>query len=382
MRQIIGILTAESEPPPALDGLVAQFLGRVRSWLEDIAWSGGNGQEGGVGQTLAMYNQIGEAGRVRLLLDPEFYQAIHAAYHRRTPEDLQQLERVVMRLGADSLGNPVQRTVGPDEAILGDTILIDYGTAFGQRVDDTSPVLMRGFDPMSKGEREIATRKLALALAEIDDVAPAFGRLIRNYTRRIVVRKVTGLPPASEQVDTELGAVRLRNVHDAGYGHADLVYDLIHESTHNLLATHEVLEFPFLPFGTRQPDWVRPVSPWSRRPIQTLPFVHACFVYFAMYHYALRQLTSAEPGSVAHRTARERRARYASGFLVPGRLSACVATLATIDPRVGQAIDWMEAIITRSAGLQLSGAAATRHPGSNPGPNPGDAVHPLAMAAQ
>lgn len=378
MRQIIAILTAEGDPPPALDGLVVRFTARLRSWLEDIAWSEGNGHRDSVGPILAMFNQLEEAGRVRLLLDPEFYQAIHGAYHRRSADDLDQLRQVVMRLGTSSLDKPTHREVGPEEAILGDTIMVDYGTAFGRRVDDTSPVFMRGFDPMSMDERDVATRKLELALAEIDESAPVFGRLIRNYTRRIFVRKVGGLLPASEQVDTELGAIRLRNVHDAGYGHVDLVYDLIHESTHNLLATHEVLEFPFLPFGTRQPDWVRPVSPWSRRPIQTLPFVHACFVYFAMYHYAQRQLMAAAPGSAAHRTARERRARYASGFLVPGRLSGCVASLATIDPRVGQAIDWMEAIITRSAGLQQPAAASLGHRG----PLTGKAVDPLAIAAQ
>lgn len=378
MRQIIGILTAEGDPPPALDGLVVRFTARLRGWFEDIAWSDGSRPDSAVGRALSVFNALDEAGRIRLLLDPEFYHAIHSAYHRRLADDLALLEAVVLRLGESALAHPSQRVAGPEEAILGDTILVDFGTPFGQRVDDTSPVFMLRFNPMSDAEKAMATDKLSAALAEIDGIAPVFGRLIRNYTRRIFVRKVDGLLPASEQVDTELGAIRLRNVHDEGYDHVDLVYDLIHESTHNLLATHEVLEFPFLPFGTRQPDWVRPVSPWSRRPIQTLPFVHACFVYFAMVHYAQRRMAAAEPGSDDHRTAQARWARYASGFLVPGRLSGCVASLATIDPRVGQAIDWMEAIITRAAGLQQAPASAASHRD----PNIASQVHPDAIAAQ
>lgn len=342
MRQIVYALTGSETVPPVLDRMLDRFAQRVRDELEDIVWSANFR-----GSTLAIrlfdaYSSLSDTCKLSLFLNPQLFDAICMLSNNSSDQNLEQLIEIVLMAG----DIPQETEHGQFVRFqLGGTITVDFGSEFCRRVDPSSPVFMAELDPMSADEISTVRTKLGRALQEIDDTAPGFARLIRNYTRTIFVRKIDAHVPASEQVDTELGAIRLRNVHSELYNHDNLVDDLIHESTHNFLGTFEYLEFPFNPHGQRPESWVRPVSPWSMRSIQSLPFIHACFVYFAMYHYSERRRTSGLADTNQMQRLNARQNRHASGFLMPGRLSTYVSSLAATDPRVCQAIDWMESII-------------------------------------
>ena len=345
MRQIVYALTGSDKPPPVLDRLLERFVQRMRDELEDIIWNANF-----KGSTLAeslfqAYSLLSEIECVRLFLAPEFYDSLRYAHWQANSD--KSLRKILKLLQISSNNNVLEQNI--DNSIylhkLGDTIEIDLGTEFGRRVDPSSPVFMSSFEPLTENETKLIIDKLHKAFKEIDVTAPAFSRLILNYTRTIFVRKVSGEVPASEQVDTELGAIRLRNVHIASYSHEQLVDDLIHESVHNFLGTFEYIEFPFIQYGHRTPTTIRPVSPWSMRPIQTLPFVHACFVYFAMFHYGEKRKHLMLESSSDYQNISKRQNKYASGFLMPGKLSTYVSSLSAVDPRACQSIDWMEIIM-------------------------------------
>jgi hypothetical protein len=78
------------------------------------------------------------------------------------------------------------------------------------------------------------------------------------------------------------------------------------------------------------------------RPIQVLPFIHAVFVYFAMLNYAQRRLQGGIDDVEERQRFIARRNRYASGFLMPGRLSEAVSSMTPMDPNAERAIDWMQ----------------------------------------
>jgi hypothetical protein len=342
MRQIVYALTGSETVPPVLDRMLDRFAQRVRDEFEDIVWSANFRGSIFASSLFDAYSGLDDTDQLRLFLRPEFYDTICKLARDSSDSNLELLLELLR-----SAGELLPEKDGSQQIRfhLGGTITVDVGSEYCRRVDPTSPVFMAALEPMDDDEIETVRTKLGRALAEIDETAPGFARLIRNYTRTIFVRKVAAHVPASEQVDTELGAIRLRNVHSELYHHDQLVDDLIHESTHNFLGTFEYLEFPFNPYGRRAESWVRPVSPWSMRSIQALPFIHACFVYFAMFHYAERRRASglADPDQLERLNARQN--RHASGFLMPGRLSSYVSSLAATDGRVCQAIDWMEGVI-------------------------------------
>jgi hypothetical protein len=342
MRQIVYALTGSEAVPPVLDRMLDRFAQRVRDEFEDIVWSANFRGSALAPRLFDAFCDLSENEQLRLFLSPQTYDAICMITRNSSDENLERLLELVIRV------SDFQPEVEHGQFVLfqlGGTITVDIGSEFCRRIDPTSPVFMAELDPMTDDEIATVRSKLDRALQEIDDTAPGFARLIRNYTRTIFVRKVAAHVPASEQVDTELGAIRLRNVHSELYSHDQLVDDLIHESTHNLLGTFEYLEFPFNPYGQRPESWVRPVSPWSMRSIQALPFIHACFVYFAMFHYSERRRSSGLADADQLERINARQNRHASGFLMPGRLSTYVSSLAPTDPRVCQAIDWMETVI-------------------------------------
>ena len=355
MRQIVYALTGSETVPPVLDRMLDRFVQRVRDEFEDIVWSANFRGSALAPKLFDAHAHLSETDQLGLFLSPQLYDAICTLSRNSSDQNLQRLLEIVLVAGE----TPQETEHGHLVRFqLGGTITVDLGTKFCRRVDPTSPVFMAELDPMSEEEIATVRAKLGRALQEIDDTAPGFARLIRNYTRTIFIRKVAAHVPASEQVDTELGAIRLRNVHSELYSHDQLVDDLIHESTHNFLGTFEYLEFPFNPYGQRPEAWVRPVSPWSMRSIQALPFIHACFVYFAMFHYAERRRSSGLADADQLERLNARQNRHASGFLMPGRLSTYVSSLAATDPRVCQAIDWMEAVIGERYKLKDAQAGA------------------------
>jgi hypothetical protein len=361
MLQIVYCLTGDDKFPPILDRQMDRFVHRLRDDIEDLIWEGQLRGYASAKLLFERYQALSDSSRARLFLSPQGFEAIHSAAGTRTADALRTLADSIDECCAPELMETPQTdaiAAGDQPArerfSIGGTISLDIGSRWARRLEPTSPIFFSPFEPHTCDESEKVVRKLSAALAEIESAAPTFARLIRNYTRTILVRKIGDLLPASEQVDTELGAIRLRNVHADTYTHDQLVDDLIHETTHNFLGTFEYLSFPFVPFGERAADEVRPVSPWSMRPIQVLPFLHAVFVYFAMFNYASKRLGEAGLPPECRKRLQRRRNRYASGFLMPGRLSDYVADLAKVDPRVLAAIENMESVVKSKAGPSFS----------------------------
>lgn len=362
MRQIVQALMGEANCPPILDRLVDRFVVRVRDDFEDLIWDASCQAIPCAEPLYSSFVELAPSAQCAFCLSPIVFAALGDAKASMSTEAFEKLLTVTRHLaqGTEPDSGPLAGASAhvPNVFTIAQTIKVDIASPHCAGVDPSSPVFMRPLDPLTDEEGLLVKAKLDSAMAEIDATAPAFGRLIRNFTRRIFVRKIAGHPPASEQVDTELGAIRLRNVHSDLYSHDQLVDDLIHESTHNLLGTFEYLYFPFTPFGFGPEPTVRPVSPWSLRPIQALPFIHACFVYFALFHYAQIRLQSGLASQEETRRLLKRQNHYASGFLMPGRTSDVVASLAMTDPRVVQAIDWLEQVIRNHAEFSPMAAAA------------------------
>ncbi len=356
MLQLVYALTGDDAAPPILDGLVDQFVTKLRLSLEDILWEGSLRKYKSAHEFLDVYDALSEEKRAAFLLCPETYRFFSACRFRRDPDHLERLLRhcrKYLELDPRELLYSSATTDSPATgnspvflSLLDETTVIDGGSDACRRRDPTSPVFFRDYDPFPARDWATTVRKIEAAFREISEISPTFARLIKNYTRRIYVRKVGKLPPASEQVDTEIGAIRLRNVHLSSYDHDQLVDDLIHESVHNFLSSYEFVNFPFVKFGSQIDPNMRPVSPWSMRPIRILPFLHACFVYFTLFHYATRSLLLRKPGKRQKQALQRRRNRYVSGFLMPGRLRDHLGLSQEIDPRVLQCLDWLQEIVT------------------------------------
>lgn len=365
MRQIIYALSGAENAPPLLDRQLDRFVQRMRDDVEDIIWDANfRGHRQGA-ELYTLFRELGDADKIRLFLSPQGFEAIYAAARSCSEDNVAALietARTSARPAQDDIwpcDTPVDSGSLPSRLRLGETIIVDIGTELCRRVDPTSPVLFMPYEELTHAETETIRRKLHAAFSEIEEFAPSLARMIRNYTRTVYIRKIGELPPSSEQVDTELGAIRLRNIHCDLYHHDQIVDDLIHESTHNLLGTYEYLNFPFIPVGFRPSPDLRPVSPWSMRSIQVLPFIHAAFVYFGMLNFAQRRLARGVDDPALRQRLIARRNRYASGFLMPGQLSEFASSLTDIDPRVARAMDWMQQAVRASmqAAIQAPGRA-------------------------
>lgn len=347
MLQLIYTLTGDDAHPPILDGHLNAFLCKLTGVLEDAVWLGQlRGRSGAIGLFEA-YGALTLEAKAAVLLLPEGFSAINALSHSASEENFASLIRLCASLQGDGAQHVLSSSSSDEDIfVVGDTLSLDLGSDFCRRCDPNSPIFFGEFQPHTAQEADTVKRKLAEALAEIGAVSPTFAKLIRNNTRTTFVRKHAGLVPASEQVDTEVGGIRLRNVHLDEYTHEQLMDDLIHESVHNYLATFEFIHYPFLVHGGSNEPNARPVSPWSMRPIRALPFVHAAFVYFAILNFSRRRLRNGLASETSREDAVRRRNRYASGFLMPGSLSAKISEAADVDPRALQMLDWMQRIVT------------------------------------
>jgi hypothetical protein len=340
MLQLIYCLTGDTAYPPILDGQIESYLNKLKQLMENAIWMGKIFGRQGAAPLFEAYNGLSSETQASLLLSPVGFEAVWALAHSVTEERLEILTRLCRNLVSRN------KSDGPKENSFIFTVdnlpEVDIGSDFCMERDSTSPVFFGEFQAFTPEEVASLKFKLASAIAEIKLTSPTFLRLIQNYTRTIYIRKNGTLSPASEQVDTQLGGIRLRNVHLDQYTHEQLMDDLIHESVHNFLATFELLNYPFVKFGGHNHANARPVSPWSWRPIRVLPFLHAAFVYFALLHYSILRLRRNDLTEEQRAEAFRRRNHCASGFLMPGRLSSKVKDAADADDRVLQMLDWMQ----------------------------------------
>lgn len=346
MLQLIHALTGVDEFPPILDGLLTQYIIRLKAELEDLIWGAHLIGDPLAQQLLQSYERLSEHLRICFFLSPQGSSAILAARRAREPA---RLEELAGALTLHATGQLIAINAGAPT--LGQKIAVDLDSAWCRRIIRGSVAFSSPYEAHTPDEQRVVVTKLQAAFKEISATAPTFARLICNYTREVFVRKASGMLPSSEQEATEMGGIRLRNVHLDSYDHGQLVDDLIHESIHNFLSVFEYVYFSFVRYIDDKDHGSRAVSPWSGRSIQVEAFVHAVFVYFGMLNYVCSKLESTSLPPFEKHDLLQRRGRYASGFLMPGRLSNYVAQFASVDPRAIKAIDSMEKSVIQRFGL-------------------------------
>lgn len=197
-------------------------------------------------------------------------------------------------------------------------IAIDFDSNLSRRTELRSGVLSQPYVPMTPTARRKYASKIENALNLIDTAIPLYGALIRNFTRRILVRRSNQkyrLPNkiSSEHVPRQPGVIRFLNFHSDVHSVSSCAEQLLHESLHNFIACWETVNGRLF----EADDYLRPVSPWSGNPIPNSSLAHAIFVYYGIYQFysALGRTSDVHLDSEQRQCVQNRLIASASGFM-------------------------------------------------------------------
>jgi hypothetical protein len=367
MFDIIHLLTGDPAYPPSLDSMVDRYVDKRRFDVEHAAWYAHYLDREAAARMIEAYESLPEPLRLHFLLSPASYEFTFEFNRHRTLQSLNDVVALIEDEAAfvgdrptidrhkdsDTIWSPMgdemlQSTsdgwTRRSAVRLDGLILVDFDSPQARMIRATSPMMYRPPEDFSDAERAVVLLKLERALTYIDEVSPTFGRLVRNYTRAIRLRKCEQFDGfSSEHVTNTIGEIRIMNAHRDEYPSTRLAEALVHESVHNFLSTYEYLNQTFVFEGDDRR--YRPVSPWTRNPIPVPSFGHAVFVWFALFHFAMRELE--RPGLSAERRMeiRGRRNHYASGFLIPTPLFDCVRGLATFNHALPPTMNTLQTIV-------------------------------------
>ncbi|KRE89116.1 hypothetical protein ASG87_06140 [Frateuria sp. Soil773] len=329
----------------------------------------------------ASYEQLGAVHQARLLLSADLGEWL-ALWEKERNEgvhstSLAQLEELLdsERIAASALGGmpcPLDEAKGRiwspmgDYSFLhqggsvevipapriGDVIAIDFDSPLARSMDYASGVLSQPPLPLDETEKTRAVEVLQAGLELIDASMPYYGRLIREFTRRIIVRKslesVSDAVPgasifASEHMTRQIGAIRMLNPHLPEFSAAMAAEKILHESIHNYLAACEYVHGSFCHRGNE----VRPVSPWSGNPIPNSSFIHAVFVYFACFKLMEAAGEAGLLSAPEHDQARirARTLQFVSGFLSNQSMTDFLITAEGVDAVLLERLDAMQEAI-------------------------------------
>lgn len=235
---------------------------------------------------------------------------------------------------------------------IGDVIAVDFDSPLARSMDYASGVLSQPALALDEPEKERIVDVLRAGLELIDGSMPCYGRLIREFTRRIIVRKslerVTDAVPgasifASEHMTRQIGAIRLLNPHLPEFTPAMAAEKILHESIHNYLAACEYVHGSFCHRGNE----VRPVSPWSGNPIPNSSFIHAVFVYFACFKLMESAGAAGLLAGPEHDEARirARTLQFVSGFLSNQSMTGFLVTAEGVEAVLLERLDAMQEAI-------------------------------------
>jgi len=304
----------------------------------------------GIGTRLqALTTDLPDEGRSRVLSAPEsarrllyepftdlrFFLTSVLAEHRRLDADVVLREPVWCALGDWRFPATRCRPGEPDQG-FGGAVYQAPRLANGVPVDHRSPHAARAASgwtsPHPGHEADGMTRvldKLRTALAVVRDTSPAAYALITASTRAIVVRK--DLATAGSLVSFSTGHVPGRlgflNLECVEVDVAATVDALVHEAIHSFLYLVEE-SCPLLdPRAAAATVYV--TSPWSGRRLDLYSFVHACYVWFAIWRFwSLAPAAGAVPpervDALAHRARR--------GFDQPAMKTALHAAASYLTP--------------------------------------------------
>lgn len=203
--------------------------------------------------------------------------------------------------------------------MLDDVIAVDFDSPVARNYEPRSGVLSQPRLDFTDQEKAAVMEKLSRALSAIDEVEPAYGFLIRNFVRRIIVRKSResanddpGRVFGSEHVPRQPGSMRLLNTHLPELSPDALMESLLHESTHNFLAAWELANGPFVPHSQKD----RAVSPWSGNGIPNSSYIHASFIYYVCHRMYTKHLLAVgnDPARVPY--LHKRLAKFIAGYMI------------------------------------------------------------------
>ena len=211
--------------------------------------------------------------------------------------------------------------------IVGNSIVVDFDSKLARSYQARSGVLSQPMLELTSSERQSVVEKLESALNVIDAIEPIYGAMIRNFNRRIIIRKSvdkrenlkTGYPLfSSEHTFQYPCSIRLLNVHLPEQSLDRTVESLLHESSHCMMALYEGVSGRKL--SDNYEDF-RPVSPWSGNAIPNASFAHAVFIYHVCFRFFEKWRNRKYLHGIDPNHLKTRSAHFASGFLLVDRLS-------------------------------------------------------------
>ena len=228
---------------------------------------------------------------------------------------------------------------------VGDCIAVDLDSPVATNHEPRSGVLSQPCLPLSSQERDDVVAKIKRALELIDQAEPVYGMIIRNFVRRIVIRKSQERADTgprhygSEHVPRQPGSLRLLNIHQHELSVEACMESIMHESTHNFLAAWELANGFFVANDYKY----RVVSPWSGNQIPNSSFIHAVFVYYICHRLLKSHLnTTDDISEQARNHIHKRLAVCAAGFLIEQPLSGRIMTHRPLNHDIGTMIDEMQ----------------------------------------
>lgn len=367
MLDLVHLLTGDDAFPPSLDSMVELYVEKRKFDFEQAAWYAHYLDSERALKLLTLYETLPQHSRLHFLLSPASYEAVDTFTKNNSASDLDALialcaDEVTFVNGTPPHGHRNGQSViwspmgdemlrltenGHERRVsvrLDSLIVVDFDSVHARTIRPTSPLMFRPPEDFTDDERATVVAKLEGALGYIDEVAPTFGRLIRNYTHAIRLRKCDSVSAySSEHVTDTIGEIRILNAHKREWGIHKVAETLIHESVHNLLSTYEYVNQPFVLTGDDRR--YRPVSTWTGNPIPVPSFCHAVFVWFALFQFAIRELQQSGIGAEQRAEVQRRRNDYASGFIIPTVLSDHLRDLAVYHDSILPAIDAVQELV-------------------------------------
>jgi HEXXH motif-containing protein len=193
---------------------------------------------------------------------------------------------------------------GHVESWSAQSIPVDFFSIHGKDLENTH------FD-LPEAERPAAIRKVVDALGLIEAISPDASRLVRGFTKVLVLKGDHRANFSSGSAAQYVGRSVLGNPHSPGADVLTVAEALVHEAIHSVLYMHEWVSRWVTSDAVAAPV-PRVISPWTGRPLPVRPYLQACFVWFGLLNLWSRAL---ERGTADQAKARTRIKHTALGFL-------------------------------------------------------------------
>lgn len=296
------------------------------------------------------FNSLSEASQIRLFTAP----AVIAAVRQKTPRNVARIRQMLRaELYRESNGQ-----IRPKRCwtALGDALfpagLVSPRICGKIVLDSRSPYSQMPFPGCrglaarhSEPEIEIIIARLERAISIIGRISEIACESLVTFVRVIAIRRENLDSPgfASSSWPQEAGKLGLTNAHLPDVSMYQIVNALVHESVHNLLYAIESVD-PFY-HDSDVATAYRLVSPWSGRSLFLHSFIHACFVWFALWSFW--GLPAADK-ILGEAVATRRRSDAMKGFLGNKLTETVAAAQHALSPAVIHTIDRMQSFVRDS----------------------------------